>query len=106
MTAGSGHGGIAGTSLASSETNGQHYRRRSIVISQLKDHDTVMEPYGHVPRRPPDAMSRSDEGHIYASAKIDGCLREPSGWGFMPEGGLEPNGPRLLDQPVCQKVND
>ena len=31
-------------------------------------------------------MSRSDEGHIYASAKIDGCLREPSGWGFMPEG--------------------
>jgi hypothetical protein len=30
-------------------------------------------------------MSRSDEGHIYASAKIDGCLREPSGWGLMPE---------------------
>jgi hypothetical protein len=42
-SAGSGHGGIAGTSLASSETNGQHYRRRSTVISQLKDHDTVME---------------------------------------------------------------
>jgi hypothetical protein len=55
------------------------------VISQLKDHDTIMEPYGHVPRRPADAMSKSDEGHVYASAKIDGLSAGALGMGFMPE---------------------
>ena len=73
------------------------------MISQLKDHATIMEPYGHVPRRPTDAMSRSDEGHIYASAKIDGCLREPSGWGFMPEVRLAPyvHDQHCSDHGVC-----
>jgi hypothetical protein len=44
-----------------------------------------MEPYGHVPRRPADAMSKSDEGHVYASAKIDGLSAGALGMGFMPE---------------------